>query len=171
MWYLKERGIYLSVGSDPKGNVTMGLSWRPKLVGVDELRKAVEFAQRYIHEQPGFKKRSTPLRGLIKQFSNNAKAIKLDERKQSALVRYESGEATFEQLLCEEALTPEVQKEYKELISNYRQSPSSRNPSLKIIRILRKKVYDRVRLWLINIDQTPEVKRNPPWWSEVLPDP
>jgi len=171
MWDLRERGMNLGIESDSVGNMTMTLSWRPELVRIDELRKAVEYAQRYYHHMPGLKGQTAPLYTLIKQFVNRAKVIPINQRKQSARVRYQSEEATFEQLLCEEALTPEVQKEYQEYVSTYRQSPARRKPALKEIRSLRKEVYDRVRSWLIEAGQPPKVQRHPPWWSEVLPEP
>ena len=148
----------------------MTLSWRPELVGIDELRKAVEYAQRYLHKLPGLKQQTTPLRTLIGQFKDRAK-IPLDQRKRAAQVRYQAGEATFEQLLCEEALTLKVQQQYQKHSLTYQRSPARRDSALKQIRLLRKKVYDKVRSWLTEIDRSPKVGRHPPWWSEVLPQP
>jgi len=107
MWDLQERGMNLGIESDSVGNITMTLSWRPELVGIDELRKAVEYAQRYHHNLPGLKQQTTPLRTLIGQFRNRAK-MALEQRKRAARVRYQAGEAIFEQLLCEGALSPET---------------------------------------------------------------
>lgn len=172
MWNLRERGMNLGIESDSAGNMTMTLSWRPELVRIDELRKAVEYAQRYYHNMPGLKRQTAPLYTLTKQFIHRAKVvIPFNQPKQSACIRYQSGEATFEQLLCEEALTPEVQNQYQEYISTYRRNPARRNSALKEIRLLRKEVYDRVRSWLIEVGQPPKVQRHPPWWSEVLPEP
>ena len=171
MWDLQERGINLGIQSDSLGNIKITLSWRPELVRVDELRKAVEYAQRYYHERPGFKQRTTPLRTLTEQFVHRAKVIPSDQRKRSAQIRYQTREATFEQLLCEEALTPAVQKQYQEYSLSYRQSPARRQSALEQIRLLRKEVYDRVRSWLIETGQLPKVQKHPPWWSEVLPQP
>jgi len=170
MWDLQERGMNLGMESDPFGNIRLTLSWRPELVRVDELRKAVEYAQRYYHELPGLKRQTTPLRTLTEQFVHRAKVIPFDQRKRSSQLRYRSGEATFEQLLCEEALTPEVQKQYKEYVSMY-QSSARRYAATKQIRLLRKEVYDRVRSWLIETGPLPKVQKHPPWWSEVLPQP
>lgn len=169
MWDLQERGMNLSMNSDSSGNITMTLTWRPELVRVDELRKAVEYAQRYYHEQPGLKAQTAPLRTLAEQFVHRAKVIPFHQRKQSAQMRYQSGEATFEQLLCEEALSPEVQRRYQEYSSIYRRSPAREGSALRQIRHLRKEVYDRVRSWLIETGQPPSVQRHPPWWLEILP--
>jgi hypothetical protein len=50
MWNLLERGMNLGKEVDSSGNTTITLSWRPELVGVSELRIAVEYAQRYSRE-------------------------------------------------------------------------------------------------------------------------
>ena len=68
IWDLHERGMNLGIESDSIGNITMILSWRPELVGIDELKKAVEYAQRYRHNLPRLKQQTTPLRTLIGQF-------------------------------------------------------------------------------------------------------
>ncbi len=172
MWDLLERGMNLSMDADSRGNTTITLSWRPELVGVSELRMAVEYAQRYCREGRGlFKQQSTPLRSLIGQFVHKAKVIPPGQRKQSAQARHQAGEATFEQLLCEEALTPEVQEKYQEYVLTYQKSPARRNSALRDIRLLRKEVYDRVRVWLVEKEQAPKVQKSPPWWSQVLPQP
>ena len=170
MWDLQERGIDLATESDALGNMRMKLSWRPEVVQVNELRQAVEYAQRYYYERlrPPHK---SPLHILTEQFIHKAKVIPTDQRKLSASHRFTSGETTFEQLLCEEALTPEVQNEYQKYSSLYQKSPASMKTALKEIRSLRKKVYDRVRSWLLDSDQVPKVERHPPWWSDVLPKP
>jgi len=63
----------LGIESGSIGNITMTLSWRPELVGIDELRKAVEYAQGYRHNLPRLKQQTTPLRTLIGQFGDRAK--------------------------------------------------------------------------------------------------
>ena len=170
MWDLQERGIALSPETDSIGNIIMNLSWRPELVQVNELMQAVEYAQRYYHERLRPRHKS-PLRTLTEQFIHKAKVIPTDQRKLSASHRFTSGETTFEQLLCEEALTPEVQNEYQKYSSLYQKSPANMKTALKEIRFLRKKVYDRVRGWLLGSNQVPKVERRPSWWSEVLPKP
>ena len=168
MWDLQDRGIDLATETDSLGNMRMKLSWRPEVVRVNELRQAVEYAQRYYHERlrPAHK---SPLHTLTEQFIHKAKVMPADQRKLSAHLRFNSGEATFEQLLCEEALTPEVQNEYKKYSLLYQKSPASMKTALKEIRLLRKKVYDKVRAWLLDSNQLPKVERHPSWWSEVLP--
>ena len=162
----------LSVQTDLFGNTTITLRWRPELVGVNELRMAVEYAQRCYREgRSWFKQQATPLHTLTTQFVHRAKVIPFDQRKISAQARYQAGEATFEQLLCEEALIPEVQEKYQEYVLTYQKSPARRNSALRDIRLLRKAVYDRVRAWLVEKEQAPKVQKSPPWWSQVLPQP
>jgi hypothetical protein len=104
MWNLLEQGMNLSTEADSSGNTIVTLSWRPELVGVGDLRMALEYAQRYFREGRGsFKQQGMPLRSLIEQFVHRAKVRPPDQRKQSAQIRYNAGEATFEQLLYEEA--------------------------------------------------------------------
>lgn len=170
MWDLQERGIDLGIQSDSHGNIRMTLSWPPGLVRLNELRQAVEYAQHYYQKRLR-PKEQTPLRAIVEQFIHRAKVIPVDQRKESAQIRYKSGEATFDQLLCEEALSPEVQRRYKEYSSLYRKSPAHKSSALKNIRLLRKEVYDRVRSWVIDTGQLPKVPKHPPWWSDVLPIP
>lgn len=171
MWDLQERGIDFGWQADPSENVRMSLTWRPELVRVDELRKAVEYAQNYYHQRLEPQQKTAPLHSLVQQFVHRAKVIPSDQRKRSAQLRYQLGEVTFEQVLCEEALTPEVQKEYQQHLSLYQESPARGSSALRQIRRLRKQVYDRVRSWLVEEGSLPKVQQHPPWWSEVLPRP
>ena len=101
---------------------------------------------------------------------HKAKVVPADQRKRAAQLRYQAGQATFEELLCEEALTPEFQKQYQEYVLKFGK-PAYKGAVLREIRLLRKKVYDRVRLWLIETENSPTAPRRPPWWSQVLPSP
>ncbi len=170
MWDLQERGIILSTEYDASGNIRMTLGWQPELVRINELRQAVGYAQRYYRERMK-SAQSSPLHHLISSFIHRAKVIPVDQRKKSAEARYASGKATFEELLCEEAITPEVQKRYKEYKLVYHKSPARRSSALKDIRRIRKDVYDRVRSWLIDTETSPRVVRGSQWWSDVLPNP
>lgn len=170
MWDLQERGIEFGMESDPSGNVRVSLSWRPELVRINELRQAVEYTQRYYRKRMK-STQSTPLHHLVSQFIHRAKVIPVDQRKKSAQVHYTSGDVTFEQLLCEEALRPDVQNRYKEYSTVYHKSSARAGSSLRKIRRLRKEVYDRVRAWLVNSGKMPKLARDSTWWTDVLPQP
>lgn len=168
---LTERGMDLGSITDAAGNVEMSLTWHPEVVGLKDLRKAVEFAQRYYHDRLKHKDQPSPLQRLVDRFAQRAKVGLPEDRVLAAQTRYAEGEATFEQLLCEEALTPEVQDRYKEYAAGCGKESAQRESSLRAIKALRKEVYDRVRSWLVETGLSTNVQRKPPWWKEVLPDP
>ena len=169
MWDLLQRGIRLEIEADAHGNNRMALRWLPELVNVADLRMAVEYAHRYYCERLQRGARLSTLQWLVKDRTSLAKAIP-SQRAQSAVRRYEADDASFEQLLCEEALIPEVQEEYRELVDTHHVSPARRQSASGDIKLLRKRVYDRVRAWLVKAGFDPKVQRKPPWWKEVLPN-
>jgi hypothetical protein len=171
MWVLLERGMNISSTCDAAGNIEMNLTWHLEVVGLDDLRMGVEFAQRHYHHRLRRRDQPAPLQRLVDQFAQRAKARPPDDKVLIARTRYANGEATFEQLLCEEALTPEVQDRYKEYAATCGKNSAQRESSLRAIKALRKEVYDRVRSWLAETGCSPRVQRRPQWWREVLPDP
>ncbi len=171
MWDLTERGMDLGCTIDASRNIQMSLTWHPELVGLDDLRMGVKSAQRYYRDRLRSKGQATPLQGLVDGFAQRAKAGVPGQRVMAVRALFASGEATFEQLLREEALTPEVQNRYREYAAACGKTSAQRQPSLRRIRQLRKEVYNRVRWWLAETGLSPRVERHPRWWKEVLPDP
>lgn len=170
MWDLQERGMALNTQSDPQGNIRMTLSWQPETVRTDEWRRAVEYAQRYYHDRLEPAQR-TPLRDLTELFTNRAKMVSVSQRKESAMARYKSGEATLEQLLSEEALRPDTQRQYAHFKQLCHESSAERTWALEQIRLLRKRTYDRGRSWLAGVGKRTRLAKHPPWWEDVLPNP
>lgn len=171
MWDLTERGMDLGSIIDAAGNIRMSLTWHPDLVGLEDLRMGVAFAQRYYRQTLRTKDHPAPLQKLVDEFGQRAKAGLPEDRVLAAQARYAKSEATFEQLLREEALTPDVQDRYKGYLASCGKNSALRESSLTKIKLLRKEVYDRVRWWLAGTGPIPKVQRRPPWWKEVLPDP
>ena len=86
------------------------------------------------------------------------------ERKRSAQDRFTRQEATFEDLLSEVWMTEEIQGR----LGGIMESGASSQRSKRLVRALRKIVYDRVRRWLG--DDAPLAPRRGRW-QEAMPTP
>ncbi len=85
----------------------------------------------------------------------------------SYINRYSSGQTSFEQLLVEEMLQPEMQEEWRRYSDSVK-SPVARD---KKRRALAKRVYDRVRKNLAAVGPTPRLQRDSvPWYQGLFPD-
>ena len=103
-WPFLLRGIRFSTRGDPSQQPRIGIEWDPRLIDVNDLRRAVEFAQKE-YGAHFYERHEGTFHRLIRSNVHSAKQP-LNDRKAAAVVGYESGASTFQELLVEEALQP-----------------------------------------------------------------
>ena len=165
-WPSVLRGIQFEIHSGKDRATMLWMGWNPAFVDISDLRYAVEHYQREYGRRE-VERTGDVLTRLLRDHIHQAKQPHY-ARLESGLRRYGSGEASFEQLLIEEALQPDTQDEW----NSFCNSTASPQRRVRKQRELLGRVYDRVRRRLVTAGHRPRLAhRLPSWHEDLFPEP